>query len=390
MKIWLILFSVLATAVALAESSGTWTQVGDDIDGEAADDQSGHSVSMSSDGTRVAIGARYNDGTGTWAGHVRVYAESGGTWTQVGDDFNGEAAFDYFGQSVSMSSDGTRVAIGAVFNDGNGGNATTGHVRVYAESGGTWTQVGADIDGEAAGDQSGQSVSMSSDGTRVAIGAIYNDGNGDNAGHVRVFSASASASCDASTAPTNGVVGDCTNSLASGSTCQPTCDSGYTVSGTSSCTAGTLTAATCSANPCDASAAPTNGGAGDCTGSLASGSSCTPSCDSGYALSGIRSCSAGILTDTAACTANSPSPANPSSSPVPPLSPSPPPPELVIVTDDDEVSGGVIAGAVIGTVAGAAVVGVIAHRVVNNYNKENVVEVTVHLPTRHQPSTPKV
>ena len=30
-----------------------------------------------------------------------------------------------------------------------------GHVRVYAESGGTWTQVGADIDGEAAGDQSG-------------------------------------------------------------------------------------------------------------------------------------------------------------------------------------------------------------------------------------------
>ena len=35
----------------------------------------------------------------------------------------------------------------------------------------TWTQVGADIDGEAAGDHSGFSVSMSSDGTRVAIGA---------------------------------------------------------------------------------------------------------------------------------------------------------------------------------------------------------------------------
>ena len=68
-----------------------------------------------------------------------------------------------------MSSDGTRVAIGALWNDGTGISA--GHVRVYAESGGTWTQVGADIDGEAAGDQSGGSVSMSSDGTRVAIGA---------------------------------------------------------------------------------------------------------------------------------------------------------------------------------------------------------------------------
>ena len=106
-----------------------------------------------------------------------------------------------------------------------------------AESSGTWTQVGADIDGEASRDESGYSVSMSSDGTRVAIGAPYNDGTG----HVRVFS----QSCDASTAPTNGGAGNCTNSLASGWTCQPTCNSGYTVSGTSSCTLGTLTAAKC-------------------------------------------------------------------------------------------------------------------------------------------------
>ena len=51
--------------------------------------------------------------------------------------------------------------------------------------------------------------------------------------------------CDASAAPANGGVGDCTGSLPSGSTCQPTCDDGYTVSGTSSCSLGTLTAATC-------------------------------------------------------------------------------------------------------------------------------------------------
>ena len=60
--------------------------------------------------------------------------------------------------------------------------------------------------------------------------------------------------CDASTAPTNGGVGDCTNSLASGSTCQPECDSGYTVSGTSSCSSfGTLTAATCTLSPAPSS-----------------------------------------------------------------------------------------------------------------------------------------
>ena len=175
-----------------AESGGTWTQVGADIDGEAAGDESGGSaggpVSMSADGTRVAIGATGNDGTGLDAGHVRVYAESGGTWTQVGADIDGEAAGDRFGYSLSMSADGTRAAIGARYNDGTGLDA--GHVRVYAESGGTWTQVGADIDGEATGDKSGRSVSMSANGTRVAIGAIGNDGTGSDAGHVRVYAES--------------------------------------------------------------------------------------------------------------------------------------------------------------------------------------------------------
>ena len=165
------------------------------------------------------------------------------SWTQVGGDIDGEAAGDRAGRTVSMSADGTRVAIGATENDAN-----RGHVRVYSESGGTWTQIGGDIDGEDALDNSGVSISMSPDGTRVAIGATQNDGSSGSdsyAGHVRVYT----PFCDASTAPTNGVVGTCTNSLASGSTCQPTCDSGYTVSGTSSCTAGTLTAATCAASP---------------------------------------------------------------------------------------------------------------------------------------------
>ena len=109
--------------------------------------------------------------------------------------------------------------------------------------------------------------------------------------------------CDASTPPAHGTAGDCTNSLTSGSTCQPTCDSGYTVSGTSSCSAGTLTAATCSADPCDASTPPTNGGVGDCTNSLASGSTCQPTCDSGYTLLGTSSCDTGKLT-AATCSAD--------------------------------------------------------------------------------------
>jgi hypothetical protein len=52
---------------------------------------------------------------------------------------------------------------------------------------GAWVQMGVDIDGEAASDQSGWSVSLSSDGKTVAIGAVGNDDNGSNSGHVRVF-----------------------------------------------------------------------------------------------------------------------------------------------------------------------------------------------------------
>ena len=48
-------------------------------------------------------------------------------------------------------------------------------------------QLGADIDGEAASDRSGWSVSLSADGNIIAIGAEKNDGNGSNSGHVRVY-----------------------------------------------------------------------------------------------------------------------------------------------------------------------------------------------------------
>jgi hypothetical protein len=167
--------------------SGTWTQLGIDIDGEAVNDQSGWSVSMNAAGDRVAIGAPGNDGNGSSAGHVRVYELQSGTWTQLGVDINGEAANDYFGSSVSMNAAGDRVAIGATNNDVGKTKTDAGHVRVYQLQSGTWTQLGVDIDGEAAGDQSGWSVSMNAAGDRVAIGAPFNNGNGSTAGHVRVY-----------------------------------------------------------------------------------------------------------------------------------------------------------------------------------------------------------
>lgn len=185
--------SGLATVVMLAApiASAQWQQLGEDIHGEASDDNSGHSVSLSADGTRVAIGARRNDDNGTDSGQVRVYKYFSATingWLRIGDDLDGEAPGDFFGQSVSLSSDGSRLAVGGHYNDGNG--TESGHVRIFEYSPwpiDRWLQVGADIDGSAAGDHSGVSVALSNDGSCVAVGASLNDDSGSNAGQVRVF-----------------------------------------------------------------------------------------------------------------------------------------------------------------------------------------------------------
>jgi hypothetical protein len=143
------------------ESGGVWTQLGDDIVGEAGNDFSGFSVSISADGTRLAIGAPYNN---VFIGHVRVYEVSGGSWNQLGEDIDGDlgGGSSLFGWSVSLSADGNRLAIGAPDQEAS-------HVRVYEESGGAWTQLGNDLDGE-----SGHNVSMSADGSRLAIGNPVN------------------------------------------------------------------------------------------------------------------------------------------------------------------------------------------------------------------------
>ena len=165
-----------------------WLQRGPDLDGEAASDYSGYpnsSISLSSDGRTIAVGASYNDGAGSNAGHVRLYTwnESDNTWVQKGADIDGAAAGDFLGWSVSLSDDGNTVAIGSSDSDGQ-----RGHVSVLEWSGTAWVAKGANILGESAADYSGYSVSVSGDGSLVAIGATDNDGNGEDSGQVRVFS----------------------------------------------------------------------------------------------------------------------------------------------------------------------------------------------------------
>jgi hypothetical protein len=189
-----------------------------------AGDQFGWSVSLSSDGNTLAVGARSEDSKARGiigaegddnskygAGAVYVFIRSGTTWTQQAyvkasnTDEN-----DYFGDSVSLSSDGNTLAVGA---RGEGSNATgidegegdnsksrAGAVYVFIRSDTTWTQQAyVKASNTDANDYFGYKVSLSSDGNTLAVSAIFEgsnamgiDGGKDNnstsyAGAVYVF-----------------------------------------------------------------------------------------------------------------------------------------------------------------------------------------------------------
>ena len=166
-----------------------WEQLGNAINGDSEDSYLGRALSFNSAGTRLAVGGAPNTlGDGAPAmGYVRVYDNSeGGDWTILGGDINGAMAGDRFGRAVSLSNNGSVLAIGGPIN-----NDSAGHVRIYTYSGGNWSQQGDDIVGDAGlmdlGDQLGYAVALSGEGNILVSGGPANSANGFQSGHTRVF-----------------------------------------------------------------------------------------------------------------------------------------------------------------------------------------------------------
>ncbi len=104
-------------------------------------------------------------------------------WEQVGQTVLGEEDYAYFGEAVSMSDDGSTVAVSAPLVDSNG-LEDNGQVRVYRLVGNVWTQVGSGISGEFWSEGFGNSLSLSADGNILAIGSAWGD---EGYGYVKVF-----------------------------------------------------------------------------------------------------------------------------------------------------------------------------------------------------------
>tara|TARA_B100000575_G_C23138836_1_gene662269 strand:+ start:234 stop:4397 length:4164 start_codon:yes stop_codon:yes gene_type:complete len=165
-------------------NGNSWDKLGSTIEGSNSEN-SGIGLDLSSDGKTIAIGSpNYKkENSFNYPGRVRIYQydESLSEWSQKAN-LIGEGAGPNFGKSLSLNSDGTRIAIGAPKDNDSGQRDATGSVYVFDSTfnNGSWDQYGNDIDGENKDDLFGESVSLSGDGTMLAIGSPGYERSGNN------------------------------------------------------------------------------------------------------------------------------------------------------------------------------------------------------------------
>ena len=155
-----------------------------------ADDRFGHSVSISSDGNTAIVGAWYEDTGATDAGAAYIFTKSGATWSQQAKiQATDKELGDTFGSSVSISSDGNTAIVGAYLEDTGGTNA--GAAYIFTRSGTSWSQQAKiQATDKESSDFFGYSVSISGDGNTVLVGAYAEDTGDTNAGAAYIFTRS--------------------------------------------------------------------------------------------------------------------------------------------------------------------------------------------------------
>jgi hypothetical protein len=191
-----------------ASNPGMYAHFGE---GGALPGHTGNTVSISADGSTIAVGAPHeasaskgingnqNDDSASNAGAVYVYTRNGANWVQQAYvKASNAGSGDYFGSSVDLSADGNTLAVAAHWeaSDARGINSNqednsipqAGAVYIFTRSGGRWTQqayikssntgeklIGEELVGGGDGDQFGFSMALSADGNTLAVGAVGED-----------------------------------------------------------------------------------------------------------------------------------------------------------------------------------------------------------------------
>ncbi len=183
----------------LSDEGGTltdqWQRLNVTIAGENAGDSSGMSVSFASNSNSVfAVGEPAFDSS---RGRVRVFKIGGTddnpTLDPIGDPIKGNNQLDRFGIALDLSSDGTKIAVGASqqrpqANGAPGNYVGNGYVSIYELVANTWQRSGNDFVGSRFGERYGISVSLSGDGSKLGVGAIGDNLQNDTyAGRAELF-----------------------------------------------------------------------------------------------------------------------------------------------------------------------------------------------------------
>lgn len=169
-------------AVLIFEDDGSAFAFDAQINGLDVANEAGFSVDISGDGTRVVFGEPKEDTNGDNSGAARVFEKVGMDWSQAGQTLFGRNAIDRMGHRVSIDENGDRIGLGSPTV-----NSNQGLVQVYEYNGTAWGQLGADINGQAAGDRQG-GVAISGDGQRVLVSGWEADGSaGLDSGEARLF-----------------------------------------------------------------------------------------------------------------------------------------------------------------------------------------------------------
>jgi len=155
----------------------SYEQLGDPLSGDAPEDYFGSSVSLSDDGTTLAIGAYGNDVKGSASGQVKLFKfnETTVNFKQHGPSFYGKAAYDNFGDSVALSSDGNTLVVGG---------SPYAQVLRCDEDTSVYKQLGQVIDNVAF---TWHVVALSDDGKMLAVGSHGYDKNGYKSGQAKVY-----------------------------------------------------------------------------------------------------------------------------------------------------------------------------------------------------------
>jgi alpha-tubulin suppressor-like RCC1 family protein len=151
------------------DNNGQW-QVVSMLTGDAENDNFGDNISINNEGTIIAISAQQiidNEKHG----YVRIYqvnATNNFLWNQIGATLQGDNTKDTFGKGLSISNDGTIVAIGSPQER----KIDSGYVKVFQWSGTSWDQMGTNITGTEDYELFGSYVSLSGNGKTLGIGTL--------------------------------------------------------------------------------------------------------------------------------------------------------------------------------------------------------------------------